>query len=106
MLLLRGFAQIPEWPKFPEIYDLKSIAIAMYPMYRGVSKVVGMYSPPAAHDYEEEIDMLEENWDKYDFFFVHIKKTDSYGEDGNFARQGWRDRESGQAPASDHGLGS
>ncbi len=85
MLLLRGFAQIPEWPKFPEIYDLKSIAIAMYPMYRGVSKVVGMYSPPAAHDYEEEIDMLEENWDKYDFFFVHIKKTDSYGEDGNFA---------------------
>ncbi|QRN83880.1 2,3-bisphosphoglycerate-independent phosphoglycerate mutase [Chloroflexota bacterium] len=85
MLLLRGFAQVPEWPKFPELYDLKSIAIAMYPMYRGVSKLVGMYSPPAAHDYEEEIDMLEENWDKYDFFFVHIKKTDSYGEDGNFA---------------------
>ena len=84
MLLLRGFAQTPEWPKFPEIYDLKSIAIAMYPMYRGVAKLVGMDSPPAAHDYEEEIDMLEENWDKYDFFFVHIKKTDSYGEDGNF----------------------
>ena len=84
MLLLRGFAQIPEWPKFPEIYDLKAIAIAMYPMYRGVAKLVGMDSPPAAHDYEEEIDMLEENWDKYDFFFVHIKKTDSYGEDGNF----------------------
>lgn len=85
MLLLRGFAQIPEWPKFPEIYNLKSIAIAMYPMYRGVAKLVGMDSPAAAHDYEEEIDMLEENWDKYDFFFVHIKKTDSYGEDGNFA---------------------
>lgn len=85
MLLLRGFAQMPDWPKFPEIYNLKSIAIAMYPMYRGVSKLVGMYSPPAAHDYDEEIDMLEENWDKYDFFFVHIKKTDSYGEDGNFA---------------------
>ena len=84
MLLLRGFAQIPDWPKFPEIYDLKSIAIAMYPMYRGVAKLVGMVSPAAAHDYEEEIDMLEENWDKYDFFFVHIKKTDSYGEDGNF----------------------
>ena len=85
MLLLRGFAQIPEWPKFPEIYDLSSIAIAMYPMYRGVAKLVGMVAPPAAHDYDEEIDMLEENWDKYDFFFVHIKKTDSYGEDGNFA---------------------
>lgn len=85
MLLLRGFAQIPEWPKFPEIYDLKSVAIAMYPMYRGVAKLVGMVAPPAAHDYGEEIDMLEANWNKYDFFFVHIKKTDSYGEDGNFA---------------------
>ena len=85
MLLLRGFAQIPEWPKFPEIYNLKSIAIAMYPMYRGVAKLVGMTAPPAAHDYDEEIDMLEENWGKYDFYFVHIKKTDSYGEDGNFA---------------------
>ena len=31
-----------------------------------------------------EISMLEENWNDYDFFFVHIKKTDSYGEDGNF----------------------
>jgi 2,3-bisphosphoglycerate-independent phosphoglycerate mutase len=85
MVLLRGFAQIPEWPKFPDLYQLKSIAIAMYPMYRGVAKLVGMDSPPAAHDYDEEIDMLEANWDKYDFFFVHIKKTDSYGEDGNVA---------------------
>jgi 2,3-bisphosphoglycerate-independent phosphoglycerate mutase len=85
MLLLRGFAQIPEWPKFPEIYSMKSLAIAMYPMYRGVSKLVGMNALPAAHDYDEEIDMLEENWGKYDFYFVHIKKTDSYGEDGNFA---------------------
>jgi 2,3-bisphosphoglycerate-independent phosphoglycerate mutase len=83
-LLLRGFAQLPDWPKFPDIYDLKAIAIAMYPMYRGVAKLVGMDSPPAAHDYEEEIDMLEANWDKYDFFFVHFKRTDSYGEDGNF----------------------
>jgi len=84
MLLLRGFAQLPDWPMFPEVYKLKSIAIAMYPMYRGVAKLVGMDSPPASHSYEEEIDLLEEKWDAYDFFFVHIKKTDSYGEDGNF----------------------
>lgn len=83
-LVLRGFAKIPDWPKFPDIYDMKAIAIAMYPMYRGVAKLVGMDSPPAAHDYEEEIEMLEDNWDKYDFFFIHFKKTDSYGEDGNF----------------------
>ena len=84
MLLLRGFAQIPTWPKFPEAFGVKSLAIAMYPMYRGVAKLVGMDCLPAAHDYEEEFTMLEENWDKYDFFFLHIKKTDSYGEDGNF----------------------
>lgn len=84
MVMLRGFAQLPDWPTFPEMFGLKSIAIAMYPMYRGVAKLVGMDSPPVAASYEEEIDMLEHYWNDYDFFFVHIKKTDSYGEDGNF----------------------
>jgi len=84
MVMLRGFAQLPDWPLFPDAFGLKSIAIAMYPMYRGVAKLVGMDSPPAAASYEEEIDMLEKYWNDYDFFFVHIKKTDSYGEDGNF----------------------
>jgi 2,3-bisphosphoglycerate-independent phosphoglycerate mutase len=87
MFLLRGFAQLPDWPKFPDTLGLSAIAIAMYPMYRGVAKLVGMYSPPAAQSYEEEIDMLEANWDLYDFFFVHIKKTDSYGEDGDFEKK-------------------
>ena len=87
MLLLRGFAQLPDWPMFPDVFRLKPIAIAMYPMYRGVAKLVGMDCPPASHDYNEEIDLLEENWGKYDFFFVHIKKTDSYGEDGNFVNK-------------------
>ena len=84
MVMLRGFAQLPDWPLFPDAFGLKSIAIAMYPMYRGVAKLVGMDSPPAVASYEEEIDMLEKYWNDYDFFFVHIKKTDSYGEDGNF----------------------
>ena len=84
MVMLRGFAQLPDWPLFPDAFGLKSIVIAMYPMYRGVAKLVGMDSPPAAASYEEEIDMLEKYWNDYDFFFVHIKKTDSYGEDGNF----------------------
>lgn len=87
MLLLRGFAQLPDWQKFPDVFGLKSIAIAMYPMYRGVSKLVGMDSPPAPDSYEGEIDLLEENWNDYDFFFVHIKKTDSYGEDGSFDKK-------------------
>lgn len=87
MFMLRGFAQLPDWPLFPDALGLKAAAIAMYPMYRGVAKLVGMESLPAAQSYEEEIDMLEQNWDAYDFFFVHIKKTDSYGEDGNFDKK-------------------
>ncbi len=87
MMLLRGFAQLPDWPLFPDAFGLKSVAIAMYPMYRGVAKLVGMDSPPAPNSYSEEIDMLEEKWNDYDFFFVHIKKTDSYGEDGNFDKK-------------------
>ena len=82
--VMRGFAGMPAWPKFPEVWGTKSLAIAMYPMYRGVSKVVGMTVMPPAESMAEEITMLEQNWADYDFFFVHIKKTDSYGEDGNF----------------------
>lgn len=87
MLLLRGFSQIPDWPMFPDAFGLKSVAIAMYPMYRGVAKLVGMDSPPASSSYEEEIDLLEKLWNDYDFFFVHIKKVDSYGEDGSFDKK-------------------
>lgn len=87
MMLLRGFSQLPDWPMFPEVFGLKSVAIAMYPMYRGVAKLVGMDNTPPSHSYEEEIDVLEEKWEDYDFFFVHIKKTDSYGEDGSFDKK-------------------
>ena len=82
--VLRGFAAMPRWPNFKEAWGLDAVAIAMYPMYRGVSKVVGMTVLPPAESMEHEISMLEEQWHQHDFFFVHIKKTDSYGEDGNF----------------------
>jgi len=84
IFVLRGFAGMPKWPKFNDVWGLNSVAIAMYPMYRGVAKVVGMTVLHPAESMSQEIDMLEEYWDKHDFFFVHIKKTDSFGEDGNF----------------------
>ncbi len=87
LFLLRGFAKLPDWPEFENVFGVSPLAIAMYPMYRGVSKLVGMNVAPAANSYEEEIEMLEQNWDNYEFFFVHIKKTDSYGEDGDFDRK-------------------
>lgn len=82
---LRGYAKDPGLPRFPEVYRIKSAAVAVYPMYKGVSRLVGM--DVIQHDAEtpaQEFEVVKENWDDYDFFFVHVKKTDSYGEDGNF----------------------
>lgn len=84
MVLLRGFSKKPNWPIFPEAFQLKSAAIAAYPMYRGLAKLVGMDILKTGDTIKDEFTTLEKNWKKYDFFFLHIKKTDSYGEDGNF----------------------
>jgi 2,3-bisphosphoglycerate-independent phosphoglycerate mutase len=84
MVLLRGFSEKPNWPIFPEVFGLKSAAIAAYPMYRGLARLIGMDLLETGQTIEEEFKTLEENWENYDFFFLHIKKTDSYGEDGNF----------------------
>ncbi len=83
-ILLRGFAQVPDIPHFEEVYGLKALCIAAYPMYRGLAKLIGMTSPSISGDIKEEIDFLKENYNNYDFFFIHVKKVDSYGEDGNF----------------------
>jgi 2,3-bisphosphoglycerate-independent phosphoglycerate mutase len=84
-LTLRGFSTDPDLPKFPEIYGLKAACIAVYPMYRGVSRLVGMEVKKFQGDApEDEFRMAGEIWEEFDFFFIHIKKTDSMGEDGNF----------------------
>jgi 2,3-bisphosphoglycerate-independent phosphoglycerate mutase len=83
-ILLRGFSQMPHMPTFEEAYGLRALAIAAYPMYRGVAKLIGMDAPDLEGDIKEEIEFLRANYNRYDFFFVHIKKVDSYGEDGNF----------------------
>ncbi len=84
-LNLRGIAKDPGLPVLSEIYGLKSAAIAVYPMYKGVASLVGMEIIEFEGDRpEHEIAALEQAWNEYDFFFIHVKKTDSYGEDGNF----------------------
>jgi 2,3-bisphosphoglycerate-independent phosphoglycerate mutase len=83
--LLRGISKDPGLPSFPETYKIGSTAVAVYPMYKGVARLVGMdVLEHQAETPAEEFDVVKQNWDKFDFFFVHIKKTDSYGEDGNF----------------------
>jgi 2,3-bisphosphoglycerate-independent phosphoglycerate mutase len=85
MLTLRGFAVDPNLPKFPDIYELRAGAVAVYPMYKGVSRLVGMdVLPVNGESPADEFDTVRQHWNDYDFFFVHIKKTDSAGEDGNF----------------------
>jgi len=83
-LTLRGFSGKPNLPSYEEVYGLKAAAIAVYPMYKGLARLVGMDIVGKAHTLDEQIDVLTENWSKYDFFFIHFKYTDSTGEDGNF----------------------
>jgi 2,3-bisphosphoglycerate-independent phosphoglycerate mutase len=81
---LRGIAKDPGLPKLPDIYKLHCGAIATYPMYRGVAKLAGMDVLPTGETIEEEVETLRQHWPDYDFFFFHVKKTDSRGEDGDF----------------------
>ncbi|MFO0897399.1 MAG: 2,3-bisphosphoglycerate-independent phosphoglycerate mutase [Pirellulales bacterium] len=92
-LTLRGFSAKPALPTYQEVYGLKAAAIAVYPMYKGLARLVGMDIVGHAHTLEEQIAELEKQWKNYDFFFIHFKYTDSTGEDGNFAAKTKRNEE-------------
>jgi 2,3-bisphosphoglycerate-independent phosphoglycerate mutase len=81
---LRGIAKDPGLPTIPELYKLRCGAIATYPMYRGVAKLAGMAVLPTGDTIEDEVETLRRHWADHDFFFFHVKKTDSRGEDGDF----------------------
>ncbi|TFG98872.1 MAG: 2,3-bisphosphoglycerate-independent phosphoglycerate mutase [Calditrichales bacterium] len=83
-ILARGFAKHEPLPTMEEMFGLKSAAIAQYPMYRGLARLVGMAVLPRPESYEAMYNQLAENYNEFNFFFIHFKKTDSYGEDGNF----------------------
>ena len=84
-LTMRGVASKPNLPSYEQVYGLRAAAVAVYPMYKGLARLVGMDIVGQATTLEEQMDVLAENWDRYDFFFIHFKYTDSTGEDGNFA---------------------
>ncbi|MCX8118152.1 MAG: 2,3-bisphosphoglycerate-independent phosphoglycerate mutase [Desulfobacterota bacterium] len=86
-ILLRGFSKIPKIPSMFERFGLKSAAIATYPMYRGLARLVGMEVLPTGETFKEEIETLRTHYEEYDFFYLHFKKTDSAGEDGDFKRK-------------------
>lgn len=84
LLTLRGIDKKPPIPTFEEMYGLKPGAIAVYPMYRGLARLVSMNVLDAGQTLSDQMSRLEQVWNDFDFFFVHFKYTDSTGEDGNF----------------------
>ncbi|MFH0887402.1 MAG: phosphoglycerate mutase, partial [bacterium] len=87
-MLLRGFAEMLKLPQMNDIYKLNTAAVAAYPMYKGLAKLVGMkvLDVPGL-DVTDEIKTLKANYKDHDFIFFHYKKTDSAGEDGNFDKK-------------------
>jgi 2,3-bisphosphoglycerate-independent phosphoglycerate mutase len=87
MVVFRGFAQRPDWPTMKDVFGLRCAAVATYPMYRGLSKLVGMDTVKTGDSNASLFDTLEDIWQDYDFFFLHVKGSDSAGEDGDFDRK-------------------
>jgi 2,3-bisphosphoglycerate-independent phosphoglycerate mutase len=83
-LVLRGFSMLPNIPSFQELYGLRSAALAVYPMYKGLARTVGMDILDCGKTFPDQLRTLEASWDQYDYFFIHYKYTDSCGEDGDF----------------------
>jgi len=84
MLLLRGYSKYKNFPSLSDRFGLKALAIASYPMYRGIARLLGMTIAPLTDTVEAEIAELKKSFADYDFFFIHVKPTDSRGEDGDF----------------------
>jgi 2,3-bisphosphoglycerate-independent phosphoglycerate mutase len=85
MIMLRGFAKLPVMPTYRDLFGLRAAAIAMHGMYRGVAKMVGMTTLKVdGMTLADEFTTLEKHWNDFDFFYLHVKKTDTAGEDGDF----------------------
>lgn len=82
-ILMRGFSVLPHIRSMQDRWKLNPACIASYPLYRGVASVVGMKILETGMEIEDEFEALKKNWSAHDYFFLHVKKTDSYGEDGN-----------------------
>ena len=87
MILLRGFSKHPSLPRLTDIYGVKAAVVAVYPMYRGLARLVGMQAVKTGDVVADEFSALESAFRQFDFFFVHVKKTDSAGEDGDFEKK-------------------
>ena len=83
-LVLRGFAKVPLLPQLDDIWKLRCAALAVYPMYRGLASLAGMETLACPGGMAEQLAVARDRWDDFDYFFIHYKKTDAAGEDGDF----------------------
>jgi 2,3-bisphosphoglycerate-independent phosphoglycerate mutase len=86
-MLVRGFSKVPHIPTMGERFKLRPAAIATYPMYRGLAKLIGMEILDAGTTLKDEAEALKKNFADHDFFYFHVKKTDSAGEDGDYKKK-------------------
>jgi 2,3-bisphosphoglycerate-independent phosphoglycerate mutase len=82
--LARGWAAFERLPTIEERFGLRGTAICKYPMYRGVARLVGMAVEGAPADNPGTVGLLEVQWGRYDYYFLHFKDTDTKGHDGDF----------------------
>jgi 2,3-bisphosphoglycerate-independent phosphoglycerate mutase len=82
--LMRGIAHQPDIPLFEQRYLLKPACLAVYPMYKGLAQLVGMKKIEGPQTIKEQFERYLAEYNNFDFFFIHYKYTDKYGEDGNF----------------------
>ena len=86
-VLLRGFSRKPEIEPFEERFGLKPLALANYPMYKGLTRILGMDTPDLGDNFEDLIKYYKEHFAEYDYFYIHYKYTDKAGEDGDFLKK-------------------
>jgi len=85
-VVFRGYGFLPTLPTYKELFGMNCAVVAHYPLYRGVGRLIGFDMIPVSGKGEalkEKIEAVCTIFPRYDLVFLHIKKTDSFGEDGN-----------------------
>ncbi len=83
-VLLRGFSKLPSLPTMNNLFQLKPVAVAHYPMYRGLARLVGMEVADVGPTIEDVFTKAEKIYPDYNFLYLHVKKPDAAGEDGSY----------------------
>ena len=90
-LLTRGAGKYSQVPSIEEKWHFKTACVAGGGLYKGIGAFLGMDVIPveganalASTNIEAKFKKAIELLNTYDFVFVHVKASDSLGEDGNF----------------------